>query len=154
MNNWYECRVRYEKTDARSGKTKKVTEPYLIDAITFSEAEERVYKALEPQISGEFTVKGISKSPITEVFNYPSGDRWFKARVSWLDIAPDSGRELKVSQYMLVLADNAREAYDRVHESLREMIVPFTVSSVGESPIMDIFPYDLAEAAEKLDQHA
>ena len=145
MNNWFECKVKYEKLDQKSGKTKKVTEPYLIDAITFSESEERIYKALEELISGEFVVKSISKSNVSEVFTYESGDRWFKCKVTWVDVDPESGKEKKIAQYMLVLADTARMAYDRIQESLKEMIVPFEIPSVAESPIMDIFPYNAGD---------
>ncbi|MEN9444891.1 MAG: hypothetical protein RIS47_1782 [Bacteroidota bacterium] len=144
MNSWFECKVRYEKIDQKSGKNKKVTEPYLIDAITFSEAEERIYKTLEEMISGEFLVKSISKSNITEVYPYEDGDRWFKCKLSYIDVDPESGKEKKVNNYMLITADNARTAYDRAQESLKEMIIPFELPSIVESPIIDVIPYTSA----------
>ncbi len=142
MNNWFECKVKYEKIDQNSGKTKKVTEPYLIDAVTFSEAEERIYKSLEEMISGEFVVKSIAKSNISDVFEYEAGELWFKCKVSYVDVDEESGKEKKVNNYMLVTADDAREAYDRIQESLKEMVIPFEIPSVVASPIVDIFPYD------------
>ncbi len=142
MNNWFECKARFEKIDQNTGKTKKVTEAYLIDAVTFSEAEERIYKSLEEIISGEFNVKSIAKSNISDVFNYEAGELWFKCKVSYVDIDEESGKEKKVNNYMLVTADDAKEAYDRIQESLKEMVVPFEIPSVTASPIVDVFPYD------------
>jgi len=142
MNNWFECKVKYEKIDQNSGKTKKVTEPYLIDAVTFSEAEERIYKSLEEMISGEFVVKSIAKANIADVFEYEAGELWFKCKVSYVDVDEESGKEKKVNNYMLVTADDAREAYDRIQESLKEMVVPFEIPAVQASPIVDVFPYD------------
>lgn len=140
--HWFECKVKYEKIDQSSGKTKKVTEPYLIDAVTFSEAEERIYKSLEEMISGEFVIKSIAKANISDVFEYEAGELWFKCKVSYVGVDEESGKEKKVNSYILVTADDAREAYDRIIECLNDMIVPFEVPDVTESSIIDIFPYD------------
>lgn len=142
MKKWFQAKVRYEKLDPRSGRTKKVIEPYLIDAITFSEAEERIYKSLEEIISGEFLVKDIAKSNFTDVFFYEQGELWFHAKVKYIDVDEETGKEKNVVNNMLVTADDAREAYDRIQESLKEMIVPFSVPSVSVSSIIDVFPYD------------
>lgn len=150
MNNWFECKVKYEKIDQSSGKTKKVTEPYLIDAVTFSEAEERIYKSLEEMISGEFMVKSIAKANISDVFEYEAGELWFKCKVSYVDVDEESGKEKKINNYMLVTADDAREAYDRIQESLKEMVVPFEIPAVQASPIVDVFPYDPNAIASNL----
>lgn len=148
MNNWFECKVKYEKLDQSTGKAKKVTEPYLIDAITFSEAEERIYKALEEMISGEFIVKSLAKANVSDVFEYEAGAKWFKCKVSYVDIDEETGREKKVNNYMLVTADTSKEAYDRIQESLKEMIIPFEIPTIAESPIVDVFPYNPSEHAK------
>ncbi len=141
MNTWFECKVKYTKTDENTGKDKKVTEPYLVDAVSFTEAEMRMNEQMSQIISGEFSINDIKRVNYTDVFNYEEGDRWFKCKVTFVDIDQASGKEKKVSNYMLVLADDIDQAYDRLQESLSEMIVPFEVPSIMESPIMDIFPY-------------
>lgn len=141
MNNWFECKVKYEKIDEQSGKTKKKTEPYLVDSISFTEAETRITEQMESMISGEFNITNIKRVNYSDVFNYEEGDRWFKCKVVYVDVDEASGKEKKTSNYMLVLADNVDHAYERLHESLADMIIPFEVPSIAESPIMDIFPY-------------
>ncbi|MGL5772544.1 MAG: DUF4494 domain-containing protein, partial [Bacteroidales bacterium] len=82
MNNWFECKVRYEKT-IENGMLKKVTEPYLVDALSFTEAEARIIKEVTPFITGEFTVSDIKRAKISEIFEDETGDRWFKAKVQF-----------------------------------------------------------------------
>jgi len=141
MNTWFECKVKYEKIDEATGKDKKVNEPYLVDAVSFTEAEARISEQLQSMISGEFSITNIKRVNYTDVFNFEVGDRWYKCKVSYVDVDEASGKEKKTSNYMLVLADNVDHAYERLHESLSEMIVPFEVPSISESPIIDIFPY-------------
>lgn len=139
-NNWFECKVKYHQIDER-GKEKKVAEPYLVDAISFTEAEARIHKEMESMIQGEFNLVNISKSNVCEIFPFEDGDRWFKAKVCIIDVDPDSGKEKKANNYMLVEADNVKQAYDRLEESLSSMLVPYSIPSITESPLMDVFPY-------------
>ena len=59
MNNeWFECKVRYDKT-METGLLKKTTETYIVEALSFTEAERRFIEEMTPFISGEFTVTDI-----------------------------------------------------------------------------------------------
>ena len=79
MHNWFTCKIRYEKV-AENGMNKKVTEPYLVDALSFTEAESRIIEEMTPFISGEFEVSGVAKANYNELFpsEEESADRWFK----------------------------------------------------------------------------
>lgn len=94
MHNWFECKIQSEKT-AEDGKQKKVTDTYLVDAMSFTEAEARVIKEVEPYMTGEYTVSNIKRSKIQELFDAIEGDRWYKAKVLFTIIDPDKGREKK-----------------------------------------------------------
>ncbi|WP_421918337.1 DUF4494 domain-containing protein [Marinifilum sp.] len=150
MNNWFECKVKYVKTDEASGKEKKVSEPYLVDAMSFTEAEARIHKELEQMISGEFNVTNISKSNITEIYPNDNGDRWFKAKVAFIDVDEASGKEKKSNNYMLAQANNVKQAYEFLEECLSDMIVLYEIPAVSESPIMDIFPFFSDEENEDI----
>ena len=148
-NNWFECKVKYVKTDEISGKEKKVSESYLVDALSFTEAEARINKELEQMISGEFNVTNISKSNVIELYPNENGDRWFKAKVSFIDVDEASGKEKKANQYMLAQANNVKQAYEFLEECLSEMIVPYEIPSIAESPIFDVFPFFSGEEEEE-----
>ncbi|MBI9057526.1 MAG: DUF4494 domain-containing protein [Labilibaculum sp.] len=152
-NNWFECKVKYVKIDEVSGKEKKVSEPYLVDAVSFTEAEARIHKELEQMIGGEFNVTNISKSNVTELYPNENGDRWYKAKVSFVDVDEASGKEKKANNYMLTEANNVKQAYEFLEESLSTMIVPYEIHSITESPLMDVFPFFKDELNEEIPAH-
>lgn len=141
MRIWFLCKVKYAKENEQ-GLLKNVSEQYLIDAVSFTEAEARIYDMLGSVIRGDFQVTNISKSNIVDVFFYEDVDIWYKCKITYVVADADSGKEKKVTQYMLVSAHDAKEAYDRIHESLSNMLVSFRVPDITESPIVEIFPYE------------
>lgn len=148
MNNWFECKVQYVKID-ESGKEKKVKEPYLVDALSFTEAEARITEKLTEYITGDFLVTNMSKSKIAELFEYEDGDKWYKCKISYVSVNEESGKEKKVSCFMYLAANDVREAYDRLEENLSEMVVPVEILSITETAIMDVFPYNPSESVNK-----
>ena len=99
MHNWFECKVRYEKT-GEDGLPKKVNEPYLVDALSFTEAEARIIEEIKPFVSGEFTVSNIKRSRIAELFDNPSGDKWYRAKVNFISLDEEKGVEKKTAVTM------------------------------------------------------
>ncbi|MCU4176676.1 DUF4494 domain-containing protein [Carboxylicivirga sp. N1Y90] len=141
MQNLFECKVKYEKIDEQSGTNKKVSETYLIDAVSFTEAESRIYKEMEMMIRGEFIVTNIRKANYTEIFPNDDGDRWFKSKISYVSVDENSGKEKKISNQILVMANDVKHAFDKIHEGMNGMTVDFDINAIAESPILDFFPY-------------
>lgn len=141
MRTWFLCKVKYAKENEQ-GLLKNVSEQYLVDAVSFTEAEARIYDMLGSVIRGDFQVTNISKSNIVDVFFYEDSDVWYKCKITYVVADADSGKEKKVTQYMLVSAHNVKDAYDRIFESLNNMLVSFVVPDINESPIVEIFPYE------------
>lgn len=141
MQNLFECKVKYTKIDEQSGKEKKVTETYLIDAVSFTEAESRIYNEMESMISGEFLITGIRKANYTDIFPFDDGDRWFKSKISYVSVDEEGGKEKKISNQILVLAGDVKDAWDKIHESMKGMTVDYEINAIAESPILDFFPY-------------
>ena len=126
--NLFETKVKYSKV-LETGKEKTVTETFLLDAVSFSDAEERINKQLEPYITGEFSVEAIKKSRINEVINI-DGSVQYKARVI-ID---------KKSTTILVPADNVDEAYKIVDKSFESSISDYEISGIVDSKIFGYFP--------------
>ena len=141
MRIWFLCKVKYAKENEQ-GLLKNVSEQYLVDAVSFTEAEARIYDMLGSVIRGDFQVTNISKSNFVDVFFFEDIDIWHKCKISYIVTDGDSGKEKKVTQFMLVTAHDVKEAYDRIHESLSNMLVSFRVPEVTESPIVEVFPYE------------
>lgn len=144
MKKYFEIKASFQKVD-ENGKTKKVKETYLLDALSFTEGEARINKELEQIVSGDFTVTNMAQSNISEVFYNPNGDRWFKAKVTFVDVDENSGKEKKTAQYMLVQANNVKDAYEFLEEKLDSWLIPHETPAISESPIVEVFEYDLEE---------
>lgn len=140
MNTWFVCKVKYLK-EGPDGSLKSVSEQFLVDAMSFTEAEARIYDEIGQMVRGEFTVTGITKSKIADVFFYDDSQTWHKCKISYALESEEGGKEKKITQQMLVSAPDVKTAYDRIYESLNNMLVTFKVPEVVESPIVEIFPY-------------
>ena len=149
MNTWFECTAKYIKMD-ESGREKKVSETYLLDAVSFTEAESRIYKELEKMVSGEFAVSKIAKTKISEIIPSDDGDRWFKARVAFITVDEESGKEKRVMQNILVFSDNIKSVYDQIITAMQGMMADFEISGINESTILDVYPYDDQKIPENL----
>ncbi|MDN5211650.1 DUF4494 domain-containing protein [Fulvivirgaceae bacterium BMA12] len=140
MRIWFVCKAKYQKENDQ-GIVKEVTEPYLVDAFTYTEAESRIYELLENMISGSFIVTQISKTNINDVFYFEGFDIWYKCKIVYQVDDGDSGKEKKVTNYMLVSAENVKDAYDKLQQSLSNMLVTYNITSIIESPILEVFPF-------------
>ncbi len=147
MSTWYECKVRYQKMD-QNGKEKKVNEPYLVDAVSFTDAEKRINEMLEPYISGEFQVTNIKIANYSELHPNENGDRWFKCKVSYIMLDEEKGTEKKSNTYILIQANDVKEAYEAIEELLHDSVSDYEIPAIAESPIMDVFPFSVNENDE------
>ncbi|MGL1887795.1 MAG: DUF4494 domain-containing protein [Reichenbachiella sp.] len=149
MNIWYSCKVKYGKVN-EEGVMKQTTDSFLVDAMTYTEAEARIYEAMERDVSGEFAVNNISKTNIGDLVQVEEGDYWYKCKVSYSTVDGDSEKEIKVNTYFLVNAEDVKEAFDRVTESLNTMLVPFEIPSVTKTNIVEVYPYNADEIPSNL----
>lgn len=140
MNNWFTVRVKYTK-QLDNGALKRVSEPYLLAAMTFTDAEARIYEELGAVIRGEFAVTGIARTEVHDIFAYDDADIWYKAKVKYENFDADSEKAKKVTQNFLVSAHSVKEAFERIQESLQGLMVDFEIPSIVVSPIVEIFPY-------------
>lgn len=140
MQTWFEVKVKYVKVNP-DGREQKVSESYLVDAVSFTDAEARIIQQMQQVIRGEFHIDNIKKSNIIEIFPAESGEFWYKARIAIVTIDEKAGKEKKVNNNFLVAADDFKEALLRLEEGLSYILVPFHTTSMALSSIVDVFPY-------------
>jgi hypothetical protein len=138
--NWFECKVRYEKV-AENGLTKKVTETYLVEALSFTEAEARIIEEMKPRIAGEFTVAGIKRANCSELFfsGEDAADRWFKCKLLFITLDEKSGAEKKTAVNMLVQASDTTDADKKLKEGMKGTMADYQIAAVSETKVMDVF---------------
>ena len=146
MQTWFESKVKYMKV-SESGNEQLITENFLLDAVSYTDAETRIIRQIQQMVKGgEFGIVDIKKSRIAEVFPYDTGEWWFKATINLVTIDEEAGKEKKLRTYYLVMADDIKEALGRLDESLSYLVIPYVVSALAVSTIVDVFPYEPAES--------
>ena len=142
MHTWFEVKIRYEKM-MDNGMNKKVTEPYLFDALSFTESEGKCIQEMTPFITGEFTVSDIKRANYSEIFfsEEDSADRWFKCKLMFITLDEKSGAEKKTATNILVQAADLRDAVKKLDEGMKGTMADYQISSVAETAIMDVYPY-------------
>ena len=140
--DWFECKVRYDKT-LETGLLKKVTESYLVDALSFTEAEERFLQEIEPMMSGEYSVSDIKRAKISELFESidTTDDKWYKAKVAYIAYDEKEGVEKRTNQIMLIQAKDLRVAVQNLDKGMQGTMGDWDIISIAETPIMDIFKF-------------
>ena len=143
MAQWFECKIRHDKT-LEDGKIKRVTEAFMVDALTFTEAERRFLEEMEPYISGDFEVADIKKSRVSELFESNDGndDRWYKAKVAFITIDEKTAVEKRINQNFLVQAQNLKTAVLNLEKGMAGTMGDWELISVAETAIQDIFHYE------------
>src|SRR5574344_118397 len=143
MHTWFEWKIRYEKT-MENGLVKKVNEPYLVDALSFTEAEARIIEEITPFVTGEFTVSDIKRANYSEIFQSEedAADRYFKCKLFFITLDEKSGAEKKTSTTVLVQAADLRDAVKKLDEGMKGTMADYVIASVAETQLMDIYPYE------------
>lgn len=147
---WFECRIRYEKT-MEDGMQKKVTENYVVDALSFSEAEERITEEMSSYVSGEFDVADIKIAPYAEVFfaDNDIADKWYRAKLAFITIDEKTQKEKRSSINYLINAGSLNGAVKNIDEVMSQSMVDYLIVSVNETTIMDVFEYKKKEKNDK-----
>ncbi len=147
---WYECKVKYRKTH-ETGEQKLTSETYLLDAISFTEAETRITEEMAAYTSEEVLITNIKVANLSEVHPFENSDRWFKSKVSLMAIDEKSGKEKKSNMYMLVQANDVKEAFENTTQAMDNTMGDYSIPAITESPIVDVFPYFSGEE-EKVEE--
>ena len=145
---FFECKVRYEKV-MEDGLQKKVTEQYVVDAISFSEAEERIIEEMSDYISGEFEVTDVKKAQYKEIFFDDGGDRYYKAKLMFITIDEKTDKEKRSAVVYLVEATSLDNAVQNINTVMQGTMIDYEKSNIAETKIMDVFEYKKQEDSQE-----
>lgn len=142
MENWIETKVRYEKT-LENGMQKMVNEPYLVDAISFSEAEARITEEITPYMQGDFSVSAVKRTNISAIFfnEDTSADKYYKIKAAFIFINERTFAEKRSNTNFLVKAKNLVDALNRFQAGMKGTMADYEIVSVSETAIMDVYTY-------------
>lgn len=133
----YQVKVKYDKMQD-NGCVKPVTDTYIVDALSFTEAEARTVEYVQPYISGEFTVTDIKRVKIAELWEAPAGgDYWFEAQLEFITIDEKTASEKRTKNRVLVQADNLQQAMQAVADNMKNSMADYEAASLKKTPIVE-----------------
>ena len=145
MSTYFECKVKYDRT-LETGAQKTVTEPYLVDALSFTEAEARITDEMRPfATTGEFAVTAVKKVKFDDIFFHDGGDRWYKVKINMITIDEKTAAEKRTASNSLVQASDFKQALDIFLANMRGVAFDYEIAGINETPIMDVFAANLTE---------
>lgn len=139
---WFETKVRYDKT-LENGSVKKVTESFMVDALSFTEAEARISEEIA-NFTSDFNVSAVKISKISEIFRQHTGDKWYLVKVAFITLDEKTAVEKKSISQILVAADSFKEAYDNFMDGMKGTMADFEINTIQETPILDVYDADLS----------
>ena len=151
MAQWFECKVRYDKL-MENGMQKKVNEPYMVDALSFTEAEARIIEEVTPFISGDFSVSAVKRTNISEIFWDDSADKWYHVKVNFITIDEKTAAEKRAVSLILVAGSNFKDAYDNFMDGMKGTLADFEIVSIAETPVLDVYNAKLDAGSQPTNQ--
>jgi hypothetical protein len=148
---WFECKVKYEKVQ-EDGLMKQVIEQYVVNALSFSEAEARITEEMAKYISGEFNVVDIKQASYKEVFFAEDGvsDRWYKVKLQFITIDENTGKEKRQNVVYLFQAGTFEQAKKSVVDVMGGTMIDYVIAKIEETTLFDVFEY--AKKEEKSEE--
>ena len=136
---YYECKVRYQR-EIGEGKLQKQSDTYLIEAVSFGDAEERVLIEVKPFVfmGQEIEMRSIRKVVYNEVLHNHQGHFWFKAKVVLTTVDESEGKEKKIKTNILVQETDLEAAYKAVNKLMKNSITDYEITNVQITGIVDV----------------
>ena len=153
--SWYETGVKYQKMQ-EDGTEKVVTERYVVDALSFTEAENTIIDEMSVYVSGEMTVSNLGKAKYNEIFfsDVKDDDKWYKAKLQFIVIDDKSEREKRSNVFYLVQAKSLARALRYIDEVMGKTMIDYDIVGINETKIYDVFEHKSLsdEASEEKDE--
>jgi hypothetical protein len=149
MSNWFRLKIAYLR-QVDNGSVIKKSETYLLNAMSFIEAETRLQMILESYIP-EYDLSSIAKVKMTDAAFHESEETWYQTDIAFVSYDEDSGNEKKIKEMFMIAAGDVKEVYERMHERMEGSIVDWEITSIKKTDVLDIFPYEDGQIVESSD---
>jgi hypothetical protein len=141
MTDWFECKVSYEAEDG-NGKTSKKTESYLVDGVSFTEAEARITEKVAEFIPGEFKVEAVKREKIYEIFRNEGSEVWFKFKIEFVTIDEKSAKEKKTNVIVYLQSSKIEDVVKELNAKMTDSMTDYAIINIAKTKILDVFEYE------------
>lgn len=130
------------------GTEKVVKERYVVDALSFTEAEEAIIDEMSAYVSGEMVVSNLGKAKYNEIFfsDRADDDKWYAAKLQFITIDDKSDKEKPSNVNYLVQAKSLARALRYVDEVMGKSMLDYDIASLSETKIIDVFEHDMGKS--------
>lgn len=151
-SEWFETKVKYDKLQ-EDGTAKPIKESYVVDALSFTEAEETIIDEMSSYISGEFAVSDIKKATYKEIFFSESmkDDKWYRVKLQFITIDEKSGKEKYTTNNFLVQSNSLQNAVKNFEAEMSKGMQDWKIVSVTETAFIDVFEHGAKDAKPEKD---
>ena len=151
FSKYFEVKIQYQKI-LEKGKEKKVTEQYIVEAFSFTEAESRIAEEMLPYTDGDLDVVSEKIAPFNEIFlsDRTDDDKWFISKVGFITLDEKTAKEKKQTFRYLVQAETSEHALDYTKTMLNQCLSDYSIDSVQETPTLNVFLHECTEQSETL----
>jgi hypothetical protein len=147
MASWYECKFKYNRENQDGGFT-TISETYLVDAVSFTDAESRIYGEIGANYR-DFILLKVAKYPVHELIPNEEGEKWYKCKVALITFDEKTEKEKKQKQNVIVNGSSVKEAYERIEEAFRGSTSDYEIVDIVTTAIIEVLPY-VEEGERKL----
>ena len=146
VSKFFEVKIQYQKTQ-EDGKEKKVTEQYVVEALSFTEAESRIAEEMLPYTDGDLDVVSEKIAPFNEIFisDNSTDDKWFISKVGFITLDEKTAKEKKQTFRYLVQAATSEHALYYTKTMLNQCLSDYSIDSVQETPTLNVFLHERTE---------
>ena len=146
VSKFFEVKIQYQKT-LEDGKEKKVTEQYVVEALSFTEAESRIAEEMLPYTDGDLDVVSEKIAPYNEIFlsDNSTDDKWFISKVGFITLDEKTAKEKKQTFRYLVQAETSEKAMDYTKEMFSHCMSDYSIDSVQDTPTLNVFLHGFTE---------
>lgn len=156
VSKFFEVKIQYQKMQ-EDGKEKKVTEQYVVEAMSFTEAESRIAEEMLPYTDGDLDVVSEKIAPFNEIFisENSTDDKWFVSKVGFITLDEKTAKEKKQTFRYLVQAATSELALDYTKEMFSHGMSDYRIDAVQDTPTLDVFLYEVKkEVVETPEENA
>ena len=130
------------------GSEKVVTESYIVEALSCTEAEASIVKEMALYSHGETKVPSTKKANFSEIFfsDKDDDDKWFSAKLQFITIDEKSEKEKRSNVNYLVQAKSLARALRYVDDVIGKSMLDYDIVSLSETKIIDVFEHDMGKS--------
>lgn len=147
---WFKTKVKYQKT-MEDGSEKVVSEAYVVDALSFTEAENAIIDEMSVYVSGELKVSNLGKASYNEIFfsDVDDDDKFYTCKLQFITIDEKSDKEKRSNVTYLVQAKSLARALRYVDEAMGKTMIDYDIVGLNETHVFDVFEHHAPSSENK-----